>query len=94
MKRMETNYDEGKVPDYRLPDPLTFADGTAVVNTAGWKRRRLEVLRLFETQVYGRMPGPYADTRFEVTAEDGNALGGRARRREVTVHFRRWWCGY
>ncbi|HIM55655.1 MAG TPA: acetylxylan esterase [Candidatus Latescibacteria bacterium] len=87
MKRMETNYDEGKVPDYRLPDPLTFADGTAVENAAAWKRRRPEVLRLFETQVYGRMPGPYADTRFEVTAEDGNALGGRARRREVTVHF-------
>ncbi len=87
MKRAETNYDEGKVPDYRLPDPLTFADGTAVENVAGWKRRRLEVLRLFESQVYGRMPGPYADTRFEVTAEDGNALGGRARRREVTVHF-------
>ena len=88
MKRADINYDEGKVPDYRLPEPLIFPDGTAVENEAAWReRRRAQVLQLFEAQVYGRMPGPCANTRFEVTATDEHALGGLARRKEVTVHF-------
>jgi hypothetical protein len=85
---MDTNYDEAKVPDYSLPDPLTFADGTAVETAANWReRRRAEVLHHFETQVYGRMPGRGAATRVEVTAVDEHALGGHAIRKEMTVHF-------
>ena len=44
-----SNYDESKVGRYTLPDPLVFADGKPVRDAAAWKRRRAEILRLYET---------------------------------------------
>ena len=32
-----TNYDESKVPQYELPDPLTMSDGTKVTTAEQWK---------------------------------------------------------
>ena len=55
-----SNYDESKVAPYTLPDPLTLADGRPVKNADAWRReRRKELIRLYETEIYGRMP---ADT--------------------------------
>lgn len=80
------NYDESKVPDYTLPDPLVYEDGSAV-DADGWRsKRRVEVLGLFERQVYGRTPSGDVSTRFEVI-EEGEALEGKARRRQVRVYF-------
>ena len=39
MAKFVANYDEDKVPDYTLPDPLIFEDGTKVENAAMWERR-------------------------------------------------------
>ena len=50
------NYDEAKVPAYRLPDPLVAADGTPVRDVAAWRKRRVELLELFSREVYGRTP--------------------------------------
>ena len=80
------NYDESKVPSYTLPDALIMANGTRVATPDEWKaKRRPEILRLFETQVYGKSPGRFASMRFKVTSEDGKALSGKATRREVTI---------
>ncbi|MGH8246302.1 MAG: alpha/beta hydrolase family protein, partial [Gammaproteobacteria bacterium] len=82
------NYDESKVPPYTLPDPLVMADGAPVKTAQQWRElRRPEILRLFETQVYGRMPGRPAQQRFEVKELERAALGGRATRKQVTLHF-------
>jgi len=82
------NYDEAKVPPYTLPDPLVCADGTRVTSVRLWERkRRPELLRLFEQQVYGRAPGRPAGMKFEVTSLDRHALGGRATRKEIAVRF-------
>lgn len=79
------NYDESKIAPYTLPDPLTFADGKPVKTAKDWTgRRRAEVLKLFEDNVYGKLP-PAAKIEFEVTKVDPNALGGAATRQEVTV---------
>ena len=44
---------------YSLPDPLVMADGTRVTDGAAWRtRRRPELLRQFESVVYGSTPGP------------------------------------
>jgi len=82
------NYDEAKVPKYKLPDPLVMADGQKAADAQAWnERRRPELLKLFEEQVYGRSPQPRGDMRFEVTSVDEKALGGKAIRKEVTVYF-------
>ena len=49
------NYDESKVPEYVLPDPLTMQDGRKVETAEQWiTERRPELLRLFEENVYGK----------------------------------------
>jgi hypothetical protein len=80
------NYDEAKVPAYALPDPLRFVDGSLVREAGDWTgRRRAEVLRLFEANVYGRSPAPPAAMRTVVVETDARALGGLATRRQVRV---------
>ena len=82
----DVNYDEAKVPSYTLPDPLRMQDGTKVTDPETWRtRRRPELVRLFEENVYGRSPKPADNIRFEVTSVDTRALGGKATRKEVTV---------
>ncbi|MFV0444080.1 MAG: acetylxylan esterase [Planctomycetaceae bacterium] len=83
------NYDEAKVPAYRLPDPLKMEDGTPVTTSEQWRQqRRPELLKLFEEQVYGRAPIKRPqDLAFELTSVDEEALGGKAIRKEVTIRF-------
>lgn len=82
------NYDESKVPTFTLPDPLVLGSGEKVVDAKTWQeRRRPEILKLFEEQVYGRSPQPRDDMSFEVASVDKQALGGKAIRKEVTVYF-------
>lgn len=82
----EPIYDESKVPPYVLPDPLVLADGGRVTDAATWtRRRRPELLRLFETHVYGRTPAGGPRPRFALTRMDPKALGGTAARREVAI---------
>src|SRR5690606_24398607 len=83
----EANYDEAKVPAYTLPDPLIFEDGTAVRDPAQWPKRRQEILRLFETHVYGRSPGKPREVHYEEASVDKNALDGKATRKQVTIRF-------
>ena len=83
-----TNYDESKAGQYQLPDPLVMQDGTAVTDAEMWRtRRRPELLSLFETQMFGKMPGRLPATRFEPLSAEAGALGGIARRKEVRALF-------
>lgn len=86
------NLDESKVAPYALPDPLVMAGGRKITTRDEWNtERRPELLRLFETHVYGEVP-PSARTfrpTFQVRSEDKQALGGTAIRREVTILFSR-----
>jgi hypothetical protein len=83
------NFDESKVGNLPLPDPLVLEDGTPVRDVATWReRRRPELLELFAREVYGRTPaGRPPGMRWKVTSVDRAALGGRATRREITVWF-------
>jgi len=82
------NYDEAKVPEYTLPDPLVMANGDKVTDAQTWYgKRRPEILKLFETHVYGRSPGRPEEMTFDVTSCDDRALGGQATRKEVSVWF-------
>ena len=82
------NYDETKVPAYTLPDPLVCADGTRVTRASVWKqKRRPELVRLFEEEVYGRAPGRPKGMNFETVSVVTNALNGLAMRKEITIWF-------
>src|SRR5215813_2908202 len=81
----DANYDESKVGQYPPLDPLTTADGRKVTTPDLWTQvRRPELLRLFETEFYGKVPQPPAPIRpsYRVRSEDKEALGGKAVRRE------------
>ena len=50
-----TNYDEAKVGNYVLPDPLLCADGSRVTNSETWlSQRRPEILGLYRENIFGR----------------------------------------
>lgn len=81
--------DEAQVPAYALPDPLTCADGTKVADAMTWnEKRRPELLRLFEREVYGRtLVGRPDAWRFVVREEKKDARGGKATRLRIGVLF-------
>src|SRR5262245_38572206 len=52
-----SNYSEDKVPAYTLPDPLVTSSGERVTTAEMWcERRRPEILKLYQTEIYGRIP--------------------------------------
>lgn len=86
--RPEVIYDESKVPTYTLPDPLRMSDGTPVKNARTWtSKRRPEIQRLFESEMFGRSHGRLKDTVYEALSVDREALNGKAVRKEVAVLF-------
>ena len=85
----KAQYDESKVPAYTLPDPLVMLDGKKVTDPNAWRReRRPEILRLFETNVYGRtMAGRPKEMTWEVTSPATNATDGTVINKTVTIYF-------
>src|SRR6476469_4032224 len=52
-----SNYDEAKVKPYTLPDPLVLANGKPVRDAKTWtSERRPEGIRLYEAEIFGRIP--------------------------------------
>ena len=84
----DVNYDESLVSPYTLPNPLIFENGKPVKTSGEWvKKRRPELLRLFEDNMFGKSPGKVGKIRFNILSEDNSALNGTAIRREVEVFF-------
>lgn len=84
--RNNVNYREENVPAYTLPDPLVMSDGKNVQKAGQWKgKRRQEILELFRTNVYGRIPNtPYTKT-FKVVNLDPQAMNGDATLKQVDI---------
>lgn len=82
------NYDESKVPQYTLPDPLIDLSGKPVKDAEAWKKRREEIVDLFAKQVFGRSPVPIAVTSKLVSSTD-KALNDKAVRREIDLTLTR-----
>lgn len=88
MAAQSVNYDESKVGPYTLEDPLVFADGTKVRTAEDWSRRRNEILEIFQSEMYGRMPEAPGALVTEVL-EQGPTMGGFGLRRQVRMWFRK-----
>ena len=85
---LKPNYDESKVPHYTLPDPLVLQDGTLITrDTQWWSRRRKEILRQFEINVFAQAPGRPRDMDFIERDISKDALGGKAIRKQVSIFF-------
>lgn len=82
------NYDESKVPEYKLPDVLMCEDGEVVTTKEMWEqKRRPEVLDMFTTYMFGKAPVLKDKLPYKVERVSEKALGGRATRKEITVYL-------
>ncbi len=79
-----SNYDEARVPPYKLPDPLVLANGRRVTTAEAWRaERRPEIMRLYETEIFGRIPSNTPKVTWEVKETDPAARGGAALMKQV-----------
>src|SRR3954462_15427503 len=77
------NYDEASVGTYTLPDPLVLANGKPVRDADDWyKKRRPEIVRLFEENQFGHSPDRPKDMSFDVFDKGTPAFDGKAIRRQ------------
>jgi hypothetical protein len=82
------NYTEAKVRQYTLPDVLTLSNGEKVTDAETWfSKRRPEVLKLVEENIYGRAPGRSKDMSFDVHDKGTPSFDGKALRKQVTIYF-------
>jgi hypothetical protein len=79
-----SNYSEGKVAPYTLPDPLLTSDKRRVTTAEMWlKQRRPEILKFFRDEIYGAAPEGAPRVAWEVTETDANARNGTAVLRRI-----------
>ena len=82
------NYDESKVPDFVLPDPLICIDGKKVTSVKQWENeRRPEILEFFASQVYGRTPKDKIKVTYETLSENTSFMNGKATSKQVKFTF-------
>jgi hypothetical protein len=83
-----SNYDEARVTPCKLPDPLVLQNGRPVRNADDWSQfRRPELLRLYQTEIYGRVPPRAPKVSFEVAGTEANALGAKAVHKRIVARF-------
>jgi (4-O-methyl)-D-glucuronate---lignin esterase len=71
-----SNYDEAKVKPFTLPDPLVLANGKPVRDARTWKsERRPELIRLYEDEVFGRIPKAAPKVTWSAAAPDTTTGG-------------------
>lgn len=84
----EFNYDEAKVPQYQLPDPLVGPDGRQIDSAGEWtSRQRGYVMQLVANHVYGQRPDT-SDVTMTVTNSSEQA-NDSMRRKQVTLRLAR-----
>ena len=72
-----SNYDEARVGNYTLPDPLVLRSGEKVRDAATWtSRRRPEIMKLYEDEIFGRVPPTAPKSTFEVIESGTSVLEG------------------
>lgn len=83
-----TNYDEAKVGHYVLPPLLTLDNGQPVRNARDWfEKRRPEILRNYEEDIYGRVPANAPKAHAVVLSSGDIVEHGAAVRTHVVIHF-------
>jgi hypothetical protein len=82
------NYDECRVPDYELPELLKTESGTSVTTVEEWEsNQRPELLDLFKSQMYGKVPEHNLTVKFKLLEYNRLALNGNAVRKQISILF-------
>ena len=72
--------------DYVLPDLLTSRDGKKISTARMWEKvRRPELLSIFETEMYGKVPGRPEGLHFARICPDSLVYGGAAVRSRIRI---------
>lgn len=80
------NYDEKKVPEFKVPDPLITFGGEVITNSKNWlEKRRPELQTFFEENVYGKVPGEIDDLTFQVIEHGDGTINGKATRKQIKI---------
>ncbi len=83
----KSNYDEAKAGAPTLPALLAFKDGTPVTTPEDWARRRVEILDVFRTEVFGISPPRPEGLTFKQIESDPKAMGGAATLKRIAISF-------
>src|SRR5512134_645494 len=80
-------YDESRVAQYALPDPLLLRSGEIVQDVHAWRNtRRPEILNLFATEVYGRtMAGRPPEMKWQFVSMDQRSMHDSAETKVVRI---------
>jgi hypothetical protein len=70
------NYEESKANPYPIPDLLTMSDGTKVTTAVQWQKRRAELKRLFDENVYGKYPAHIPKVTWTVDSTESTTVQG------------------
>ncbi|MEO1011083.1 MAG: acetylxylan esterase [Bacteroidota bacterium] len=88
--QFEPNYDETRVPQFQVPDPLTTFKGKKIKNVRRWKKkRRPELLAFFAENMYGKVPGTLDNVSFKIIEEAHDALGGKSIRKQIEIRLKK-----
>ncbi len=80
------NYDESKVCEFHLPEILISKSGNQVHSQLDWcDIRRVELLQLFENNIYGIVPTDFDSISFDLVHQDDNSLNGKAIYKEIKI---------
>jgi hypothetical protein len=71
------NYDESKANPYpNLPEVLTLNDGKKITTAKEWwSKRRLEIVELFDREIYGRVPAHTPGVKWELVSTTNEKNG-------------------
>lgn len=84
------NYDENKIPEFKLPDPLKTFNGKKIRNVKQWEnKRRSELLDFFTQNFYGEIPGKLPIHSVDILEQSSDAFNGKAVRKQVELTFKK-----
>lgn len=86
-ERSDINYYEEKVPSYTLPDPLVNNSGNSISHATDWEGRRKEILGIFRSDVFGKVPSARYTENFKIVNNDQAAMEGAATLKQIDVEI-------
>lgn len=83
--------EESGVPDFKLPELLIAANGDTITDSLAWMQiRRPEIMVLFTSKIYGRVPEWKGKVEYITTKENVPVMEGSAFIKEVTAVITRY----